>query len=41
MSDPFIFDFVVPPGSWLEVVSLTFGRARLQVTDGFGVGDFW
>lgn len=41
MPDPFVFDFAVPPGCWLEIVSLTFNRARLQVTDGDKVGDFW
>lgn len=26
---------------WVEVVPLTFGRARIIVTDGFGVYDGW
>lgn len=29
------------PGCWPEVWSLTFGRSRLVVTDGYTVSEFW
>jgi hypothetical protein len=28
-------------GWWAEVVPLTYGRARIIVTDGFAVADSW
>lgn len=31
----------LPDGRWIEVVPLTFGRARIIVTDGYSVDDGW
>lgn len=38
---PHEFTYTLPPGWWWEVVHLTFGRGRVQATDGVNVGDFW
>jgi len=31
----------IPPEYWIEIVPLTFGRARIIVTDGCFVSDGW
>lgn len=31
----------IPPGYWVEVIPLTYGRARIILTDGFSVSDSW
>jgi hypothetical protein len=31
----------IKEGLWAEIVPLTYGRARIIVTDGFGVYDSW
>ena len=32
---------MIPEGYWAEIMPLTFGRARIIVTDGYSVSDGW